>query len=199
VRPPASAASSPPCTSTNTSGRTYTRSLTAGIERFFARVWRVVTEPDGDTPAPGVIDRAVAAVGEATERLTFNVALARLMELAPQARSAEAKRVLVRLLAPFAPHLAEELWDQLGEAYSVHAQAWPSYNSVALRRDHVNLVVQVNGKVRAHVEVPTGLNEAQAVAAAATVAAASLAGKEIVRAIHVPDRLVNLVTSQTAE
>jgi leucyl-tRNA synthetase len=166
----------------------------AGVERFFARLWRVVTGPDGEPPAAGVVDRAVAGVGEAIERLTFNVAIARLMELTPHARTAEAKRVLVRLLAPLAPHLAEELWHRLGEPYSVHEQAWPTYDEDALASDRVTLVVQIDGTVRGRVEVAAGLREPAAVAAAESAVAEALRGRTVVRAIHVPDRLVNLVT-----
>ncbi|HET6774210.1 MAG TPA: leucine--tRNA ligase [Acidimicrobiales bacterium] len=168
----------------------------AGIERFFARLWRVVTGPDGRPPDPGVVDRAVADVGEAIERLTFNVAIARLMELTPRARSAEAKRVLARLLAPLAPHLAEELWHRLGEPYSVHEQPWPTYDEGALASDRVTLVVQVDGAVRGRVEVPAGVPEPAAIAAATAAVAEAIGGREVVRTIHVPDRLVNLVTSR---
>ncbi|MGH9235319.1 MAG: class I tRNA ligase family protein [Acidimicrobiales bacterium] len=167
----------------------------AGIERFFARLWRVVTGPDGQPPDPGVVDRAVADVGEAIERLTFNVAIARLMELTPRARSAEAKRVLARLLAPLAPHLAEELWHRLGEPYSVHEQPWPTYDEDALASDRVTLVVQVDGAVRGRVEVAAGVPEPAAIAAATAAVAEAIGGREVVRTIHVPDRLVNLVTA----
>jgi leucyl-tRNA synthetase len=158
-------------------------------------VWRVVTGPDGDPPEPGTLERTVVAVGEAIERLTFNVGLARLMELAPEARSPEAKRVLVKLLAPFAPHLAEELWSRLGEPYSVHAQPWPTYDPDALRTQRVNLVMQVNGKVWSRVEVAAGLDEATVTAVARLAAAGAVADREIIRVVHVPDRLVNLVTA----
>jgi leucyl-tRNA synthetase len=168
----------------------------AGIERFFARLWRVVTGPDGQPPDPGVVDRAVADVEEAIERLAFNVAIARLMELTPRARSAEAKRVLARLLAPLAPHLAEELWHRLGEPYSVHEQPWPTYDEGALASDRVTLVVQVDGAVRGRVEVAAGVPEPAAIAAATAAVAEAIGGREVVRTIHVPDRLVNLVTAR---
>jgi leucyl-tRNA synthetase len=168
----------------------------AGIERFFARLWRVVTGPDGEPPAPGLVDRAVADVGKAIERLTFNVAIARLMELTPRARSAQAKQVLVRLLAPLAPYLAEELWHRLGEPYSVHEQPWPTYDEGALASELVTLVVQVDGAVRGRVEVAAGMPERAAIAAATAAVAEAIGGREVVRTIHVPDRLVNLVTAR---
>ena len=167
----------------------------AGVERFFARVWRIVTGPDGEPPAAGTLDRAVFAVEQAIGKLTFNVGLARLMELAPAARSAEAKRVLVKLLAPFAPHLAEELWHQLGEPYSVHAQPWPTYDPAALQQAQVDLVVQVDGNVRARVSVAAGLDETDATAVARAAADTAIGDRRVVRSVYVPDRLVNFVTA----
>ncbi len=131
-----------------------------GVERFFARTWRVVTGPDD--VAPVAVDGYVAAVSEAIEAMHFNVAIARLMEMAPRARSCVAKHVLVRLLAPLAPHLAEELWERLGEAGSVHDAPWPEHDPGALVATTVDLVVQVDGRVR-HVETArAGLGEAEA-------------------------------------
>ena len=141
-----------------------------------------------------MLDNAVVAVGDAIERLAFNVGLARLMELAPQARSPAAKRVLVRLLAPFAPHLAEELWCHLGEAYSVHRQPWPDFDPAALHAARATLAVQVNGRTRATVEVAAGLGEAEATEVGSAAAATVIAGRPIVRTVFVPDRRINLVT-----
>jgi len=166
----------------------------AGIERFFGRVWRTVNGPDGEPPGQDVVDRAIAAVGVAIGQLRFNVALARLMELAPVARSAEAKRVLVKLLAPLAPHLAEELWQQLGEPYSVHSQPWPAHDPQALHARRIHLVVQVDGKARGHAEIESGLEEMSAIDAARGVVEAALAGRAVRRTVHVRDRLVNFVT-----
>ena len=101
----------------------------AGIERFFTRTWKTVTTPaSGQDLADPPLERTIVAVTEAIEKLSFNVGLARLMELAAAATSTRAKRILVQLLAPFAPHMAEELWARLGEALSVHTSAWPTPN-----------------------------------------------------------------------
>ena len=189
-----------------------------GVERFFARVWRMVTAtdapeatdssaeaddghdhgPDGATPVttPVAVDRTVAAVGEAIEAMHFNVAIARLMELAPRARTRAAKHVLVRLLAPLAPHLAEELWHRLGEEGSVHDAPWPDHDPTALVATTVALVVQVDGRVR-HVErVPAGFGEDEATARAlgAPQVRDALAGRPVARVVFVPDRVLNLVT-----
>ena len=100
-----------------------------GIERFFARAWRAVTGPDREVADAVDVSVAIGAVEAAIERLSFNVALARLMELVRRIGDPTSKRVFVRLLAPFAPHLAEELWHQLGEPFSVHTQPWPSHST----------------------------------------------------------------------
>ena len=100
-----------------------------GIERFFGRAWRAVTTAatSGDAGRSGddLPDRVVDAVGRAIERLHHNVALARLMEGVRVVESVRSANTFVRLLAPLAPHLAEELWSQLGERFSVHAARWP--------------------------------------------------------------------------
>ena len=97
-----------------------------GIERFFARAWRVVLGPDREPVGAVDLSSTTDAVGAAIERLAFNVALARLMEAVRRVGDPVSKRVFVRLVAPFAPHLAEEMWHQLGEPFSVHTQPWPS-------------------------------------------------------------------------
>jgi leucyl-tRNA synthetase len=104
---------------------------------------------------------------------------------------------LVKLLAPFTPHLAEELWEMLGETGSVHQQWWPEYDPAALVVDEVEIVVQLNGRVRDRLSVPAGIGQAemeQAVLAQQRVQEL-LRGKELVRAICVPGKLVNLVVS----
>jgi len=97
-----------------------------GIERFFARAWRVVTAPDRAPAGTADLSATSDAVAAAIERLSFNVGLARLMEAVRRVDDPVSKRVFVRLLAPFAPHLAEELWHQLDEPFSVHTQPWPT-------------------------------------------------------------------------
>ena len=102
---------------------------------------------------------------------------------------------LALLLAPFTPHLAEELWSMLGETGSVHQQRWPEHDPAALAVDEIEIVVQVNGRVRDHLNVPAGIGQAemeQAVLAQQRVQDL-LRGKELVRAICVPGKLVNLV------
>jgi leucyl-tRNA synthetase len=183
----------------------------AGIERFLGRVWRVVTE-DHRMGESGVdlrpVDRAIAAVGRDLERLKFNTAIARLMELARWAeREQEAmslgeldrvRRTLVLLLAPFAPHLAEELWSRIGDEYSVHRQPWPEVAMEAVEDDEVTIVVEVDGKVRDRITMAAGTDREAALAAA--LASPKIQGyfdgREPETVVFVPDRLINLVSSR---
>lgn len=105
---------------------------------------------------------------------------------------------LTLLLAPFAPYLAEELWAAGGEEYSVHGHPWPEIGGAApvTSRPTVELVVQVDGRVRDRLRMPAGLSAAEAAARAeaAPKVASHLAGRSVQRRIYVPDRLVNVVT-----
>jgi len=160
-----------------------------GIERFFARVWKLVTGPtlpegDGDPTVEG----AIVAVSSAIERLRFNVAIARLMELTDAEMTAHAKRVLVQLLAPLAPHLAEELWARLGESFSVHDSKWPAPDPAVLERVRQTIVVQLNGRVRTRIQVDCNASEPDVISAAMDAT-----GLRASRVIYVPGRLVNFV------
>jgi len=181
----------------------------AGIERFSARAWRLVAEPH-TAGAGGVdlrpLDRAVAAVGHDIGRLKLNTALSTLMELLrwarrhkPEMDAGEWDRTAATftlLLAPFAPHLAEELWALLGRPYSVHRAAWPSHDPAALQQREITLVVQVDGRRRDALPAPAGLDREQAVQVAlrSEKVRRHLGGHRPRDAVYVPDRLVNLLT-----
>ncbi|MBI2591990.1 class I tRNA ligase family protein [Candidatus Saccharibacteria bacterium] len=102
---------------------------------------------------------------------------------------------LTQLLAPFAPHIAEEIWAELGQAGSVHISQWPAWNEELVQEDLITIVVQVNGKVRAELLLPSDTTEKEAVEAAKNddKVAKNIAGKKIKKAIYVPGRLVSLV------
>lgn len=182
-------------------GGEFTDAGIVGIERFLARAWRAITAPDGpethspDNNAPAMAT-GIAEVTDAIERLAFNVGLARLMEHLPAARSASDKRIFVRLLAPFAPHLAEELWHQLGEPFSVHTQPWPVLDADDPGTGAVEIVVQVDGRVRGTIEVPSGAGEGEVIDAARQQVPAVPAEEQTDRTIFVPDRILNFATSQ---
>ncbi|UCC65514.1 MAG: class I tRNA ligase family protein, partial [Anaerolineae bacterium] len=111
------------------------------------------------------------------------------------AELAEATRTFVLLLAPFAPHIAEELWARLGGSYSVHQQAWPIWDEALAAEETITLVVQVNGRVRDRLQVPADIGEEEAKERALASAGAQrhMAGKRIVKVIYAPGRLVNIV------
>jgi leucyl-tRNA synthetase len=179
-----------------------------GMVRFTRRLWGLLAAEHH--PGPGGVDmarleRAVLRVQRDLERLKFNTAIAALMELArwladQQARMspeewARGRRTFTLLLAPFAPHLAEELWHRQGGQGSVHLQPWPASDRDTPAEAEVTLVVQVNGRVRGRRRVAAGLNEAEAVKAALADpdVARHLGGRTPARVVHVPDRLLNLL------
>jgi leucyl-tRNA synthetase len=181
----------------------------AGIEgasRFVQRAWRLVTagaSGDGqDDALERKLHRTIAAVGEAIEDLQFNKAVAQLYELVhaiekaePSATRTEAVRTLVLLVAPMAPHLAEEAWAALGGEGLVAQAAWPKFDPALLIDDQVTLAVQVNGKLRDTLTAPRGLDraDAEALALASEKVQRQLAGAAPRKVIVVPDRLVNIV------
>ena len=169
-------------------------------------------EGSGLSDKEGEIRRAVHTAIEAVSDdlkgdFQFNTAISELMKLsnilsgalpeASRAVQAEAVSALIRLLAPFAPHLAEEFWFSLGGQDSVHKQPWPLHDPAALVRDTVDLVIQVKGKVRGTITVPADCSKEtlEELALASDVAERWLEGKPPRRVIVVPGKLVNLVPS----
>jgi leucyl-tRNA synthetase len=143
-----------------------------------------------------VIDRTIRDVEDAVERLRFNIAIAKLMEALPNLRSHSSKRVLIRLLAPLAPYLAEELWQRMGEPFSVHAQPWPEWSEHNVAAEIVTVVVQIDGKVRATLEVPADASEEQMreAALASGNVRARLEDREVAKVIAKPPKLISFVT-----
>jgi leucyl-tRNA synthetase len=146
--------------------------------------------------------RATAAVGEAIDGLQFNKAVAALYELvnaiekaAPSTTRTEAIGSLVLLIAPMAPHLAEEAWAQLGRQGLAADAAWPSFDPALLIDGQVTLAVQVNGKLRDTLSAPRGLDRAatEALALGSEKVQRQLGGVPPRKVIVVPDRLVNVV------
>jgi leucyl-tRNA synthetase len=102
---------------------------------------------------------------------------------------------LSHVLAPFAPHITEDMWQALGGSGSIHQRAWPKYDPAALVQDQVTIVVQINGKVRDRVQVPANLSAREMEQAVLSMDRVTglLAGKEVLKAIPVPDKLLNIV------
>jgi len=195
-----------------------------GQFRFLQRLWRLVEagaaridslEPmqrpadlsDADSDVRRALHLAIEAVSEdLSDEIQLNTAISELMKLSNaisstgiEALSApvmqEALSGLVRLLAPFAPHLAEEFWSRLGGSGSVHRQSWPVLDPTALVQDSVEVVIQVKGKVRGKLQVPASADkeELERLALASDVAEKWLEGAAPRRVIVVPGKLVNLV------
>ncbi len=164
----------------------------AGVERFLARCWQAVEQSDAAGNS-STSDRVITAVTEAVERFAFNVAIARLMEFVGETHSADDKRVLIRLLAPFAPHLAEELWSRLGEPFSVHTQPWPQPR-VANGGSDVEVAVQADGRLRGVITTDDGAPKNEVVALARKEIETVPGQAETVRVIYVPGKVVNFVT-----
>jgi leucyl-tRNA synthetase len=138
-------------------------------------------------------------------RSAFNTAVSTLMEftntLYAESESVadtalvQAEEALVLLLAPFAPHLADELWHQLGHDTSVHIEAWPSYDPAWLVEEEIQIAIQVNGKVRGRLVVSKEATAQELIelALAHDQVAAHVAGREVVKVVPIPGRLVNVV------
>ncbi|MDF2702994.1 MAG: leucyl-tRNA synthetase, partial [Rubrobacteraceae bacterium] len=182
-----------------------------GVSRFLRRALSLTGDgdPSGAEADPADLarrtNRTVKKVTEGLGAFRFNTAIATLMEhtnylLAIKGEVGEeewneALRAFVLVLAPFAPHHAEEMWGALGEAYSVHEQAWPAWDESLIRAEEITLVVQVNGKLRDRIEVPADITEetAKELALSSERVRPHVEGKELRKSVYVPGRLVNLV------
>ncbi len=182
-----------------------------GITRFLDRAWRLIVHEDGG-PSRAVIEaeppleqrrllhQTIKKVTEDLEALRFNTAIAQMMVFTNEVTKLETRpRVLlepfVLLLSPFAPHIAEELWERLGKAPSVATQPWPPYDPALVARDRLTIPIQVNGKLRSKIEVPADSSEEQVVRLARQDAKLSewLQGKTPRKVIYVEKKLVNFV------
>ena len=195
-----------------------------GTSRWLRRVWSIFTE-EALQEKPGeasqeTVDRLRRKVHQTLEQVTremgelqFNTVVAALMELQnemSQARSqgvtgglgapawTEALEIYLKMLAPIAPHIAEELWERLGrlaQMGSIHVQPWPEVDEKAAAAEEITLVVQVNGKLRDRITVPAGIadDDARRIALESEGASRFLEGKAVRQVIVVPGRLVNIV------
>jgi leucyl-tRNA synthetase len=188
-----------------------------GMHRFLGRVWHLA-QPSAGGAAPASVPEmeralvrathvAIRGVAEDYEGFHFNTAIAKLMELTNAIAAARdaglagtdahARSIdtLLLLLAPVAPHLAEELWSRRGHPYSVHQQAWPEYDAALATADTIELPVQVNGKLRDRLVVTpdTPTDEIERMALASEKVQAYLAGGAPRKVIHIPGKLVNVV------
>lgn len=174
-----------------------------GCKRFLERVadlTELVGKNDGSKKLESSFHKTAKKVSEDIEELKFNTAIAAMMTLLNEvyevgSLSKEQLLILVRLLCPFAPHLSEELWEQLGEKGLCSLAPWPEWDESKTVDETVEVAVQINGKVRATVELPLNCEKDEAIATAKADEriAAQLAGKTVIKEICVPNKIINIV------
>ena len=176
----------------------------SGVRRFLDRLWASVrdarTDVATDVHVTRQLHRTIKKVGEDSANLSYNTAIAAMMECLNHVRSGDRAvhrdevLPLVQLVAAYAPHFAEECWEQLGHTGSVFDAGWPTFDPALLVDDEVELVVQVNGKVRGKLRVAVDVTQEDAMAAAmADAGVARFVVGEIKKVIFVPKRLLNIV------
>jgi leucyl-tRNA synthetase len=188
-----------------------------GVSRFLARVWRVAIEetesgsgvsakiqdvPCQDKELLRVVHETIKKVGEDIEKLSFNTAISQMMICTNALTQAEIVPLkeftqLLAVLNPFAPHLTEEIHDRLGGTEMLSELAWPTYEEAALVRSEIELVVQVNGKLRDRLMVSKEIDEegAKAAAFASSKVSEHLEGKTIRKIIFIPGKIFNIVAN----
>ena len=189
----------------------------SGIYRWLHRTWNLVLEPyqghagavtdDNNRNLQRLMHQTIRKVTDDLERLRLNTMIAALMEFTNYLGKAkesgdiidtiwqEAIDSLLLLLAPSVPHLAEELWQLTGHPYSIHSQKWPAWDAELAKEEEIVLVVQVNGKLRDRIGVPLSITEEEAIrlALASERVKVYTDGKEVIKTIYVPGKLINLV------
>ena len=191
-----------------------------GVHRFLNRIWRLIVNEDNtsdltrlsDAPISTSLERllhqTIKKVGEDIDALRFNTAISASMILlnamedeAGDDRSSGVPRVafevLVKLIFPFAPHIAEELWQRMGHHETIFNAKWPVYEEARTVENTITLILQVNGKLRDKLEVPRGLSSAELeqFARESPNVMKHIDGKGIRKIIVVPDKLVNVVAA----
>ena len=183
---------------------TWNTSAIRGCKRFLERVWGLM-----DIAVPGdeysgqlehAFHKTIKKVSEDIEQMKYNTAIAAMMTLLNDITAAgrithRELRTLVILLNPFAPHITEEIWAQMGSEGQVSQQSWPAFDPAKCVDDTVEIALQVTGKIKARIDVPVDITAADAIALARSHEAVAplLAGKTVVKEIYVPGKLVNLV------
>lgn len=187
------------------SGYPWNPEAVVGVHRFLERVWKLAhkvspeTNPDSEK-IESILQKTLYAVEESIRSFKMNTGVAALMSGANELKtfttlSPEHMRLYVQLLAPYAPHIAEELWSQFGGEGSIHVTSWPKYDVTKVTQEILKMAVQVNGKMRSVLEITPGASEEeiQKLALADEKVQSALAGKEIKKIIIVPQKIVSIV------
>jgi leucyl-tRNA synthetase len=182
-----------------------------GIHRFLRRVWSLVVAEDGSLNAKVVasggdesmlktLHQTIKSVTEDVQNLQFNTAISRMMEYlnaAVKAKTINRTEIeqYILLLSPFAPHMCEELWHRLGHSSTIAYETWPTYDETLLVEDTIEIPVQVNGKLRGVISVAADADKDTILAAAKDEPKvhSHIDGKNLVKEIYVPGKLVNLI------
>ena len=175
-----------------------------GVYRFLARFWNMVQEnKDADAPeTPELIKlrhQLIDTISQRLEAFSLNTVISGFMEFnnkLVRLQGGVDRKTLetyVILLAPFAPHISEELWEELGHDTSVFAEGWPVADKEAMKEDSVEIGVQVNGKVRGTVSIAVDASKEEALATAKEAIADKIEGKSVVKEIYVPGKIINIV------
>ena len=185
-----------------------------GVHNFLNRVWRLVidefsgeingkinaTEPETEPELHKSLHKTIKKVGDDTADLRFNTAIAQMMIFVNDATNSRTlpQKILEKflvILSPYAPHICEELWQRLGGQDFIARESWPSYDEALCIEETITLIVQVNGRLRDRICVPRGTvaNKLEELALQAAPIQKYLKGKQVVKVVTVPDRLVNIV------
>jgi leucyl-tRNA synthetase len=186
-----------------------------GVRNFLDRVWRMVADDRSEELALNaavqdlpptddqnrVLHRTIMEVTRDTAQMEFNTAIARMMEFVnfftkQEVRPKSAIEAFVLLLSPYAPHIAEELWQLLGHDQTLAYEPWPEFDEALTKEETIEIPVQIRGKVRARIRVPAdaGKQDMESAARADARVAELIGGKDVVKVVVVPGRLVNFVT-----
>jgi leucyl-tRNA synthetase len=174
-----------------------------GIYRFLNKIWKIIALPVSDSidkDTDQIMHQTIKIVSDNLCSMKFNTSISRLMELVNSVSSKNTvsldfKKNLCLLLAPLAPHLSEELWSIMGYNSSIFNESWPKYNPLKLEKDEMNIVIQVNGKVRANLSLARGLEKKEILKKCSELDNVSkyLDGNDIIKEIYVPGKLVSFV------
>lgn len=185
-----------------TDGGDWNDSGIKGIARFVDKFYTLIrdkSEVKDKNELARILNKTIKKVGEDMEKFHFNTVVSALMEFTNAASKTgmddDSKKIVLKLIAPVAPHLAEELWEGLGEKKSIFDSDWPSFDKKLIKDETIELVIQINGKVRAKTNVPADISQEDAIKAAKDLknVQAHIEGKNVIKEIYVPGRLINIV------
>jgi leucyl-tRNA synthetase len=179
----------------------------SGIDRFINKVWRMlndfeIAEEPMTKEQRRILHQSIKKVGNDIETLDLNTAVSQMMIFTNEfSRSdkipREAAESFLKILAPFAPHICEELWEMLGNKKSIAFEPWPEYNEEFLKLDEIEILVQIKGKPKARIMMPADISQEkmQEMALANPDVLKEMDGKKVIKIVSVPGRLVNIVIS----